>query len=187
MSRLPETISLTPEEEAERLWKGSQDAFAAAADDFIFLCSALDLGVRAVETMAIQRLQPARASFPATIGSQLETPDPEVQPARDALAVPRTLQFIQILDLLSEDELECVSPRLHTGWEDKHYSCLRSRSLARETIGLSLGAEARAGLLLLAAYRNRIFRTPPPIRIVTKDLLDAFPALVDLYGKLSAA
>jgi len=48
-----------------------------------------------------------------------------------------------------------------------------------------LGAEERARLLLLAAYRNRIFRTPPPIRIVTKDLLDAFPALMDLYGKLS--
>ncbi|MHC4225391.1 MAG: hypothetical protein ACYSX0_09650 [Planctomycetota bacterium] len=36
------------------------------------------------------------------------------------------------------------------------------------------------------AYRDRIFRTPPPIRIVTKVLHCAFPALVDLCRKLSA-
>ena len=105
-------------------------------------------------------------------------------PARDALAVPRTLEFIQILDLLSEDELSCVSPRLHTGWEDKHYSCLRSRALARETTGVTLGETEREPLLTLAAYWNRIFRAPPPIRVRPREILDAFPALAGLAERL---
>ena len=39
-------------------------------------------------------------------------------------------------------------------------------------------------LLLLSAYRVRIFRYPPPLRIVPEEILDAFPALECFVEKL---
>jgi hypothetical protein len=124
----------------------------------------LDLGLRTVEIMVIQRLQQVKDQFPATIALQLETPSPEVNTQRDAINVPNTLQFTDILDLLSDEELDCVSPGMHRGWEDRRFSCRRSRVTAQPAIGVSINATKRDQLLLLAAYRNRIFRYPPPVR-----------------------
>jgi len=122
-------------------------------------------------------LQPVKSSFPATIGLSLETPDPDVDVHRDAIEVPRALQFTDLLDLLSEEELECVGPRLHRGWEDRRFSCRRSRATAREALGLTLDRRKRDDLMLLAAYRNRLVRYPPPIRIDRSQVLRAFDAL----------
>ncbi len=41
-------------------------------------------------------------------------------------------------------------------------------------------------LLLLAAYRNRLFRYPPPIRIVPAEISAAFPVLQGLVESLTA-
>jgi hypothetical protein len=40
------------------------------------------------------RLQPLKDQFPATIGIQLDTPSPEVDPHRGATNVPNSLSFI---------------------------------------------------------------------------------------------
>jgi hypothetical protein len=184
MSELPEILELGPEEEARRLWVGAQEAQAAAPRSLVALCEALDLGLRAAEILVTHRLQPVKDQFPATIAIQLETPSPEVDPFRDSVNVTHSLPFTALLDLLSAEELECVSPGLHRGWEDRRFSCRRSRVTAREALGIELGDEERRQLLRLSAYRNRIFRAPPPVRVVTREILEAFGSLNRLVGKL---
>ena len=181
---LPEEILLGAEDEAQRLWKGSLDARKRADSDLVALCEAIDLGVRAAEILAIHKLQDAKEKFPATIVAQLEIPDPEVDVERDAAARPRMLRFSDVLDLLSAEELECVSPRLHRGWEDRRFSCRRSRSAAQESLGITLEREEREKLLLLSAYRNRIFRDPPPVRIRTADVLASLDPLSRFVERL---
>ena len=184
MSELPEVMELGPDEEASRLWAGAKDAQKTASTDLISMCWALDLGLRAAEILVIHRLQPVKGDFPATIGIQLETPDPDVEAFRDAVNVPNTLSFTAILDLLSAEGLECVSPALHRGWEDRRFSCKRSRVTATAALGIALDEEDRDQLLLLAAYRNRIFRSPPPVRVVRDEVLSAFPVLNRLVEAL---
>jgi hypothetical protein len=177
MSQLPEVIDLGPEDEARRLWEGALAARAGAGDDLVALCESLDLGLHAAEILAIRILNPIKERFPATIGLQLEMPGAEVDPHRDGIQVPKSLQFAEVVDLLSDTELECVSPGMHRGWEDRRFSCRRSRVTAQEATGLTLSADDQALLLLLSAYRNRIFRTPPPVQIRPGDILSAFEAL----------
>lgn len=185
MSNPQEVMTLGPEEEAARLWEGAREAFEKSDSSLVSLCESLDLGIRAAEILLIQRLHPVRARFPATIEVQLELPDPTVDAYRDAMATPKAMQFTDLLDLLSEESLDCVSPRLHRGWEDRKFSCRRSRTTARDAAGMALDAESRDKLLLLSAYRNRIFRYPPPLQIVPADIVGAYPALVDLVDKLT--
>ncbi len=183
MSEKPEVILLGAEEEAERLWQGALRAQGSASDDFVALCEALDLGLRAAEILVTHKLQPLKDQFPATIGIQLETPSPEVDPERDAINVPNSLPFIAILDLLSGEEMDCVAPGLHRGWEDRRFSCRRSRVTAGEALGVTLTEEERHQLLVLAAYRNRIFRSPPPVQVNRGQVLEAFPALNKLMER----
>jgi len=187
VTQLPETITLTPEDEARRLWQGALTAFEHGAGSFEALSEAIDLGARAVEIVAVQKLQGVAMEFPATIALQLEIPDPEVNPVRDAVTTPKALRFIDLLDMLGEDDLDCVSPGLHRGWEDRRFSCLRSRTLARRACGAEIKASDREQLLLLEAYRNRIFRLPPPVKVVPADIIAAFPALTNLYDQLTRA
>ena len=184
MSERSDIIHLGAEEEADRLWQGARAAQGAAAGDFIAMCEALDWGLRAAEILVTHRLQLVKAQFPATIGIQLDTPSPEVDAHRDAITVPSSLPFTAILDLLSGEELECVAPGLHRGWEDRRFSCRRSRVTAREALEVSLTGEEREQLLLLAAYRNRIFRSPPPVRVVREEILRAFPVLTRFVESL---
>jgi hypothetical protein len=181
---LPESMLLGPEDEARRLWAGAQAARAAAPGDLVALIETLDLGLRAAEVLAVQLLQPVKDRFPATIGVQLATPTPEVDPHRDGIHVPRVLRFTDILDLLSADDLECVSPGMHRGWEDRVFACRRSRGVARGAIGMTLARADQEHLLLLSAYRNRLFRCPPPVRIVPADVLAALPVLDRLVEHL---
>jgi hypothetical protein len=184
MSNLPSVIELGPGEEAERLWVGALEAREAADDDFPALCEALELGVRAVEILAVQRLMEVKDRFPATIQAQLETPAPEVDLHRDAVQETHCLDFVAVLDLLSENDLECVSPGMHRGWEDRRFACRRSRETAREALGVTLDGKEREQLLVLAAYRNRVFRSPPPLRLVPLEILGAFGSLDRLKASL---
>jgi hypothetical protein len=175
MNQLPKVIELGSEEEARRLWSRASEA--RSAGDLVSLCESLDLGLHAVEVLVIHLLQSIKDQFPATIGLQLNMPEPRVDAQRDGISVPKTLEFIDVIDLLSEEELECVSPGLHRGWEDRRFSCRRSRSAAQESVGVTLTVAEQESLLLLTAYRNRLFRCPPPVRVDTDEIRAAFPAL----------
>ncbi len=184
MENLPDLIELGPEEEGRRVWSAALAARISAPTDLVDLCSAIDLGLRAVEILVVYRLQRVKDQFPATISAQLETPHPDVDTQRDAINVPSTLTFTDVLDLLSAEELECVSPGMHRGWEDRRFSCKRSRTTAREAIGMTIEETQRDNLLLLSAYRNRVTRYPPPIRIEPHKIIDAFDSLVPVVEKL---
>ena len=184
---LPDVIDLNSDTEARRLWAGAERAWGAAATDLVALMEALDLGIHAAEVLVVHLLQSARDKFPATIGAQLATPAPEVDPNRDGIHVPHVLQFVDAVDLLSDDGLECVSPGMHRGWEDRRFACQRSRTVAREAVGVTLSSAEQSQLLLLAAYRNRLFRCPPPVRVVPADIHHALPALEHLVRRLLPA
>ena len=187
MTRLADTIDLGPKDEALRLWGAAVEAQRGATDDLVKLFECLDLGLHAAEILAIHLLQPAKDKFPATIAVQLNTPDPEVDPHRDGIHVPKVLQFTDVIDLLSGEELECVSPGMHRGWEDRRFSCRRSRAVAQEAIGVTLSAEEQDQLLLLSAYRNRVFRCPPPVRVEPGKVQAAFKSLERLMRELVKA
>lgn len=186
MNGLSEGIELGPVEEAVRLWEGARAAHATADTDLVSLCELLDLGLHAAEILAVELLRPVKDDFPATIGAQLEIPVPEVDVIRDAITVPRALQFTDVIDLLSEASLDCVSPGMHRGWEDRRFSCSRSRKTAQAATGVTLSADEQAQLLLLSAYRNRLFRCPPPVRVVPGDVLPAFESLSRLVEAMLA-
>lgn len=184
MSTLGDVIELGPEEEARRLWDAAVQARTRAGDDLVALCESLDLGLRAAEILTIHRLNPIRDQFPATIALQLEVPGAEVDWQRDAIQVPKALQFHEVVDLLSDTDLPCVSPGMHRGWEDRRFACRRSRVTAQEAIGVTMNAEEQEQLLILAAYRNRLFRTPPPVLVRPGEVLAAFAALDRLVAGL---
>lgn len=187
MAKLPDSLTLGPDDEARRLWLGALEAREEAAEDLVSLCAALDLGLRAAEILIVSRLQPARDRFPATIGLLLERPHPEVDVERDAIRVPASLDFTAALDLLSREDLECVGPELHRGWEDRRFACRRVRATAQEIVGITLDAGQRQSLLLLAAYRNRLFRRPPPVEVRPGQILASFDTLVGLIENLAPA
>jgi hypothetical protein len=187
MTQLSAVIELGPEDEARRLWNGALAAFAASEDDLVALLESLDLGLHAAEILVVHLLQPIKDTFPATIGLQLNLPTPDVDPHRDGINVPKVLQFNDVIDLLSGEELECVSPGLHRGWEDRRFSCRRSRAAAQEAIGVTLSPEGQAQLLLLSAYRNRLFRCPPPVRVMPGRIKPAFQHLEQLVEGLLGA
>ncbi len=186
MSKLPEMIALSSDEEARRLWRGAVEARARADADFIALCEALDLGVHAAEILAIQKLQPVRDKFPATIALQLEMPAAALDVERDAITAPKAIGFTDVLDLASAEGLECVGPRLHRGWEDRRFACRRSRATAFDALGFALEQGERDLLMVLSAYRNRIFRYPPPLEVRPAEITGAWSALSRLVERLTA-
>ena len=187
MTQLADTMDLGPRDEALRLWSAAVEAQRAATDDLVKLFESLDFGLHAAEILAVHLLQSAKDKFPATIAVQLNMPEPEVDPHGDGISVPKTLQFTDVIDLLSGEELECVSPGMHRGWEDRRFSCRRSRVAAQEVIGVVLSAEEQDQLLLLSAYRNRVFRCPPPVRVEPAKVQAAFESLERLVEGLVEA
>ncbi len=184
MSQLLEEEWLKPKFEAQRLWDGTLEALRKAPKGIIHLCEAIDLGTRVVEILTVQRLESVRDKFPATIASLLKAPPPEVEADRDFLHAPKWLRYIDVLDLLSGKQLSCISPQLHHGWEDKHSACHRVRAYTAEVTGISLGEKSRDDLILIGAYRNRIFRLPPPVRIIPNEVMGAYLTLINVVERL---
>jgi hypothetical protein len=140
-----------------------------------------------VEIGVVSRLQPIRSQFPATIAALLESPPPEVDTRRDFVHPPASLSFLDLVDMMSDERLECISHQLHRGWEDRVESCQRSRAKTRGAIGFSLSEDERRPLMLIGAYRNRLFVLPPPVRIVPAHVLAAFPTVAVLVDRLLMA
>ena len=178
-------ITLDAAEEAGRLWAAAEAAIGD--DDIVRLCEAVEFGLRAVEILAVERLQAVRGDVPATVTLLLERPVADVDIHRDAVSVPATISFTEIVDVLSADDLECVGPHLHRGWEDRRFACQRVRKTSREAAGVTIESSQREDLLLLSAYRNRIFRYPPPVTIQPDAMRAAFTSLREVHDGLVSA
>lgn len=187
MSEQADGVILTSDGEAERLWRRAEEAFIRAPGSIAQLCEAIDLGVRVIEIEAVSRLQPIRHQFPATIAALLESPPPEVDTMRDFVHPPKSLTYLDVIDMMSAESLPCISHQLHRGWEDRIESCRRSREKTRGVIGFSLAEDERKPLMLIGAYRNRLFALPPPVRIVPSEVIGAYPSLAVLADRLFSA
>jgi hypothetical protein len=185
MKTLPEILTLDTSQEARRLWRGARDAFQDAPDSLVALCESLDLGIRAAELFAVLRLQEMKQGFPEALRMHLQSQDPRVHWYRDAMDGVPCVQFRVLLDLMSNPELDCIAMELHGGSRPSAFPCERARASARTALGFSLSGEDRDLLLLLLAYRNRIFRCIPPVEIRKEEVLVAFPALAQLVGKMN--
>ena len=53
-----------------------------------------------------------------------------------------------------------------------------------DALGVTLDGSVQSDLLVLAAYRNRLFRYPPPVRIIPADIRAAYGALDRLVERL---
>ena len=173
-----------PVETSQLFWNGALHAFDEGQRDPLQLLVAVEFGVRAAEIEATEILHARSQEFAATIGFRLEQPAPHLYVYRDAVMEPHGVTFTEILDLLSKDELPCVGPRLHRGWEDRRFSCARARKTAQAANGVAIDGLWREKLLRIAAYRNRLFRSTPPVHIIPDELLAAYPALVQLVERI---
>ncbi len=186
MSAQNQEFLLSPHAEAERLWSGAQEAFPQARDGIAQLCETIDLGMRVVEILTIECLRKVRQEFPTSVSILLDPPPPNVDPTRDFMHAPKTLSLLDALDMLSDPGLPCISPALHRGWVDRVQVCRELRTNTKRATNLALDATQRDALMLIGAYRNRIFLLPPPVRIVPSEVLDAFPVLSELVEQLFA-
>lgn len=186
MDQSSDGIVLTADGEAERLWRLAEKAFVRAPGSVAELCDAINLGVRVVEIAVVNRLQHHRNRFPLAVSSLLISPPAEIDLLRDLVYPPRTVGFVDVIDLLSDEPLLCVSPTLHQHCKGDH-ACREARETTREVIGFSLSENERRPLMLIGAYRNRLFFLPPPVRIVPDRAIDAFPSLAVLADRLFAA
>lgn len=146
----------------------------------------LALALRALQLLCLLRLQPEREKFPATNRALMSVPEPEIEPERDALALPADfLGAIDIIDLLSEQDLDCVAPHLHRGWQDRRRSCAQARDLCADAFGFSITGEERQTLLAALAICNRVFCIPPPVTLEPAAVSAAFAPVLMLIEKIA--
>ncbi len=161
---------------------------AARSNKPLEQAAGLALAVRALQVLCLHRLQPVREKFPATNRALMQVPDPQIEPERDALALPADfLGTIDIIDLLSEPELACVAPHLHRGWQDRRRSCDQARGLAAEAFGFSITGDERESLLAALAICNRVFCIPPPVTLEVAGVAAAYEPVLALIERIGGA
>lgn len=109
---------------------------------------------------------------------------PEVDPHRDAIDAPKVPGFTDAIDLLSAENLDRVSPGMHRGWEDRRFSCRRSRTTAQQAIGVTLTAREQEQLLLLSGLSQPPVSLPAPVRLLPGEVLASWECLERLVNRL---
>ena len=78
-----------------------------------------------------------------------------------------------------------MAPGLHRGWEDRRFSCRRSRVTALEALGVTLTRRgAGASFCSCRPTETGSSGARPLSRVVRGEILDAFPALNRLVESL---
>jgi hypothetical protein len=168
------TIALRQLERLER------STLAASGDPFE-LSEALGMAIRAAHVLGHEHLIKVEHELPASIQSMMELPEPKLDAGRDAFVEPLDyLGFVDILDTISDANLECVAPRLHRGWQDKRESCRNTRRAAKQSVGFSIGYSFRESLLEAAAIHNRVFLVPAPVELTLGKVKTAFASVLQL-------
>lgn len=157
-----------------------------AAEDPLELTQALGIGIRAAHLLGFHQLSRVAGGFPSSVQALLEAPEPDVDVDRDARVQPGDyLGFVDLIDILSEEDLPCVAPGLHRGWQDKAQSCREARRAALRGTGFSIGELNRDPLLAAAANYNRAFWAPGPLWLEPNELRKAIRSLLHLVNKLA--
>jgi hypothetical protein len=180
------TTDLDERAAAERLLAAAEQSGLACTDAPVGLVAVLELVSRAATLLVLDRIRQRAGSYPSSLQTLLSRPEPDVQVERDAaLDAADFLGWRDGIDLLSQQTLPCVAPRLHRGWQDKRQSCRQARRITHDAVGFSLDAEQRDGLLRGLALRNRVFVAPPPARLSAAELRASLRVLVELTERLA--
>ncbi len=149
------------------------------------LAQAIDAGVRTIGLLAYEKLVIFKEEFPDNIQVLMALPDREIELARDAfISADDFISYIDLLDLISVEELPCIAPHLHRGWQDKTQSCREVRCIAVRAIGHTLDQSRRDRLLRAAAIQQRVFAVPAPVLLSTTETQQTLAALFDLLKRL---
>ena len=147
--------------------------------------TALAIWMRAVEIQVSDRLQPVIHRFPATIQGHFTRPDSPIVGAQDAyLDKGAGANMLDILELLGETTLSCISPRLYRGWQDRNQARIDARKITGEVMGFALDAGERDALLAALALRNRVFSVTPPVDVEEAQLEAAVAAVRGLVDRV---
>ena len=142
-------------------------------------------GWHAVVLLAYHRLRPARETFDHWFWDFLETGEPTFDVDRDARwEEKKRLSLLELLDILSEEDLSILKPEFFQGWQDRTTRCRTLRKGVTGVIGSSVGQEQRDKLVLLLAAYHRLVRIPAGVQMQDNNLEQAVPALFDLIESL---
>ena len=149
------------------------------------LKGALYWGWHAFTLLAHERLRPAKESFDHWFWDYLETGEPELEVERDSQwEEKRRLSTLELLDILSTEDLPLLKPEFFQGWQDRTTRCRTLRRRVSEVIGTAIGQEGREDLLLLLAAYHRLLRLPSDASFETSNVARALPALVEAIDTL---
>jgi len=165
--------------------EGLVRASAGLDDDAVSSLAALTLRIRAVEIQLVERLLPVASQFPATIQEHLSQPESSSVGIRDAFVDPSApIGLMDLLEMLSADNLAPIAPRLYRGWQDRVQARRDARRISTEAVGFSLTAEERDALLMAVALRNRLMRSFPPLDVEQSQVVEAIAAVTGLHDRL---
>lgn len=148
---------------------------------------ALAMAVRSAQLLAFQHLAQVKDRFPAPIQAVLARPEAAVSLDRDLQgSTGDSLSFANILDLLSEKDLPCISMGLHRGWQDKRQSCRQARGVTCTAVGFYLNKEERDHLLMASVLLSRTLEMPLPARVDLDELRGAVRRVLALITRLTS-
>ena len=154
-------------------------------------CGPLDLkgvlywGWQSVTLLAHHRLRPARETFDHWFWDFLDAGEPAFDVKRDALwEEKKRLSLLEMLDILSEEELSILKPEFFQGWQDRTTRCRTLRKGVAAVIGSSIGQAQRDQLMQLLAAYHRLLRFPSEVELEADALRETLPALFDLIEGL---
>ncbi len=140
---------------------------------------------QAVALLAHHRLRPARETFDHWFWDFLDAGEPAFDIDRDARwDEKKRLSLIEMLDILSSEELPILKPEFFQGWQDRTTRCRTLRKHVTAVIGSSVGQDQRDQLVLLLAAYHRLLRLPSAVELQAGPLREALPALFDLIDGL---
>lgn len=157
-----------------------------AGEQAIDVAIATELCFRVMTILAQSALEDAREDYTVALQAMMHTPNAAIDEERDALVDERDfLGCLDVVDMLSAEGLDCVAPRLHRGWQDRHQSCRQARQVSTDRLGFSLAASERAAIVAAWGVCHRVMRVPPPVSFTARDLLRNRGPLLDLIAKLA--
>ncbi len=140
---------------------------------------------QSVALLAHHRLRPARETFDHWFWDFLDAGEPAFDVERDARwEEKKRLSLLEMLDILSSEELPILKPEFFQGWQDRTTRCRTLRKQVTAVIGSSIEQAQRDRLMMLLAAYHRLLRIPSPVEVESDPLRGALPALFDLIEAL---
>ncbi len=171
---------------AERLLIGLADSDLKGMTDPVTIGQAVCTAIRVAEMLALHGLDPVVGQYPATIQELFSRPRHPELDVSDAFIDPAGyLDFLDLLEMLSDESLSCISPRLYRGWQDRIQARRDARRITTETLGITLSADERDSLLPALALRNRLQIVPLPLAVSADEIRALFPPLAKLIDQLA--